>query len=95
MGSFMGLAFYTTKLEIYANRLEVENANLKIENSKLKEISKVKVDEEKLDKVLGVVTVYCAHLFFDTNDKQCCARNCNECFFSSKEKLKKWIRKED
>lgn len=29
MSSFMGLAFYTTKLEIYANRLEIENANLK------------------------------------------------------------------
>lgn len=40
MGSFMGLAFYTTKLEIYANRLEVENANLKIEISKLKEVGK-------------------------------------------------------
>lgn len=41
MGSFIGLAFYTTKLEIYANRLEVENANLKIENSKLKETKNV------------------------------------------------------
>lgn len=40
MGSFMGLVFYTTKLEIYANRLEVENANLKIEISKLKEVGK-------------------------------------------------------
>jgi hypothetical protein len=40
MRSFMGLAFYTIKLEIYANRLEVENANLKIENSKLKEVGK-------------------------------------------------------
>lgn len=40
MRSFIGLAFYTTKLEIYANRLEVENANLKIENSKLKEVGK-------------------------------------------------------
>lgn len=40
MGSFMGLAFYTTKLEIYANRLEVENANLKIEISELKKVGK-------------------------------------------------------
>lgn len=40
MGSFMGLAFYTMKLEIYANRLEVENANLKIEISELKKVGK-------------------------------------------------------
>lgn len=40
MGSFMGLAFYTTKLEIYTNRLEVENANLKIEISELKKVGK-------------------------------------------------------
>lgn len=40
MCGFMGLAFYTTKLEIYANRLEVENANLKIEISELKKVGK-------------------------------------------------------
>ena len=40
MRSFMGLAFYTTKLEIYANKLEVENANLKIEISELKKVCK-------------------------------------------------------
>lgn len=40
MGSFMGLAFYTMKLEIYANSLEVENANLKIEISELKKVGK-------------------------------------------------------
>lgn len=55
----------------------------------------IKVNEKKLDKVLGVVTVYCAHLFFDTNDKHCCTRNCNKCFCSSEEGLKEWIRKED
>lgn len=65
------------------------------ENSKLKKVGKVEVDKKKLDKVLGVVTVYCAHLFFDTNDNHCCTRNCNKCFFSSKEKLKEWIRKEN
>lgn len=58
-------------------------------------MSMIKVDEKKLDKVLGVVTVYCAHLYFDTNDKHCCTRNCNKCFFSSDEELKEWIRKED
>lgn len=36
MSSFIGLAFYTMKLEIYANSLEVENAKLKIEISELK-----------------------------------------------------------
>lgn len=36
MNSFIGLAFYTMRLEIYTNSLEVENANLKIEISELK-----------------------------------------------------------
>lgn len=58
-------------------------------------MSMIKVNEKKLDKVLGVVTVYCAHLFFSTNDKHCCTRNCNKCFCSSEDELKEWIRKED
>ena len=50
MGSFMGLAFYTTKLEIYANRLEVENANLKIEISELKKGRINRLDKRKYKK---------------------------------------------
>ena len=65
-------------------------------------MSRIKVDERKLDKLLNAFGHNCDYLHEEAYDKHCChgvlinePSECENCKFKNSNSIKEWLRKED